>query len=161
MLGSSDFWREDCAVAGRTRVKVQDECGKALEQSHWFKVQDTCGKALGQSSWLKVQDECGKALERSLWLKVQDLANKPPGALRGGALLTRPLRRPLWPGLPACDCYKPPEALRGGGASGAPAAARSPVQGFPRVIVREQAMWPFVPGSHTNGSGDCWGDCLY
>ena len=30
-----------------------------------------------------------------------------------------------------------------------------------RVIVREQALSPFVPGSHTNGSGACWGDCLY
>ena len=89
MLGSSDFWREDCAIAGRKRVKVQDECGKAFEQSHWFKVQNTCGKALGQSSWLKVQDECGKALEQSLWLKVQDLANKPPGALRGGGRFWR------------------------------------------------------------------------
>ena len=136
MLGSSDFWREDCAIAGRTRVKVQDECGKALEQSHWFKVQDACGKALGQSSWLKVQDECGKALEQSLWLKVQDLANKPPGALRGGGRFWR---------------------ARCGAPSG---------QGFPRVIVTSlqgvsagERFWrrrcgpPPCPGLP---AGDCW-----
>ena len=54
----------------------------------------------------------------------------------------------------------------GGGASGAPAAAHPPVQGFPRVIVANNhpnnhpaGLVPFVPDPHTNRSGDCSGDC--
>ena len=42
-----------------------------------------------------------------------------------------------------------------------PRCGPPPCPGLPAGDCSEQALWPFVPGSHTNGSGDCWGDCLY
>ena len=96
MLGSSDFWREDCAIAGRTRVKVQDECGKALEQSHRFKVhwyKTHAAKLSDNHLGSRYKTNAAKLSNSHFGSRYKTWRTSLQGLSAGEALPARPLRR--------------------------------------------------------------------